>query len=176
MIEEALDRRGKSPDERAAIKKRANSWRARTIFFSIVASTIVALFIGYMNDKDQRDRSVKNCELTQADRRDRVDSLNEQAAALAAQADSTLGNKHPVVYVPPKNDNPVGTIKVLKKPIPKADFAKRPFSQFKDFKVLIITQAKANRASAKRNFNRAKKVKGRIENCDKVFPNPSLVP
>lgn len=175
MIEESLDRRGKNEDEQKAIRRRANAWRARTIVFSIVASTIVALFIGYANDNDQRDRSVKNCELTQADRLDRVDTLRETAGSVGQQADQILGNKRPLVYKPSKKDSGVGVL-VVGKPIPPADFSTPPYKRFADFKPLIIAQAKANRATEQRNIKRAEKVLARIEKCGDVFPAPSLIP
>lgn len=173
---EFVDRRGLDADDQEAIRKRVRAWRARTIIFSIIASTLVALFIGWENDKDQRDRSVKNCVLTQEDRWDRVDSLRESAAASAQQADSVLGNKQPLIYKPAKGDDLAGTLVVGKHPVPAADFSKPPFNKFKDFKALSLANAQQQRLAAARNIARAKKVQKRIENCNKVFPAPSLLP
>lgn len=141
--------------------------RRRTLWFAIVGSCIVSLFFAWANDKDQRERSVKNCQLVQADRRDRYQTLKETAADQGRQADSILGNPHPPIGKD-GNKHP--------KPIPPADFSKRPFNAFADFKALIIQQAKQNRRGQARNIARAKGVRARIEDCNKVFPAPNPIP
>jgi hypothetical protein len=138
----------------------------RVVLISIICSGVVALFIGraievqISNDQTARNRT--NCNLIQSDRLDRIDSLNESAAAAGQQADSILGNKRPLIYK--KGELIVG------KPVKRADFSKPPYKQFKDFKPLIIAQAHNNRSLEQRNLRRAEQTKSRIENCSKVFP------
>lgn len=167
----------RASDDPAIARKLANEvryQRKRTIVISVVAAGLVSLFIGraieVQGQNDQVNRSRTNCQLTQDDRLDRLDALRESAAASAGQADNTLGNTRPMIYVPPKGDNVVGTIRYGKRPIPPADFNKPPFNAFKDFKALIVAQAKGNRAAAARNLARAKKLEKRLEKCNKVFP------
>lgn len=162
-----------SPDEARRYARLHISERRRTIIISVVSACIIALFIGWANDRDQRDRSVKNCQATQEDRYDRIDTLRETAGANYRQSDNTLGNKKPLVY---KEGKPYGKLVAVKKPIPPADFNVPPYSAFKDFKALILAQAKEQRLTAARNVRRANKAIKRVENCDKVFPAPNPIP
>ena len=57
-----------SDDPKAASRIAAvrREGRKRTMFYSAIVAGSVALFFGWANDHDQRDRSVKNCENAQA--------------------------------------------------------------------------------------------------------------
>jgi hypothetical protein len=102
----------------------------RTIFWSILCAGIVALVIGRLIELDtlnqQANRSRKNCNLIQEDRR-------LQADTFALQADQVLGNPH------------------RKPPIKVFVFKGTPF---KKFQPLIVAQAKANRRRAKVYYSR----------------------
>lgn len=111
-------RQDDTPQDRTQASQRRNTGRGLTVFMSIIAAGIVALFFGYANDVDQRSRSIKNCDLIQKDRRD-------FAARLAQSSDQVLGN-------PDKKVKPF-------------DFKHTAFAKFKP---LIVAQAKQDRAQS----------------------------
>lgn len=161
MTDSGVRTRADDPEEPGAetrIEAARSQGRRRTIFYSAFVAGLVALFFGWQNDKDQVQRSRENCRLIQDDRRDRAATVRENAEDLQQGSDFILGN--------PEADPPV---------LP-ADFNKQPFRSFRDVKALVIQQAIEDRASAAENFQREKDILSRIENCQKVFPNPDLNP
>jgi hypothetical protein len=138
--------------------KARHEGRRRTLVYSIIAAGLVSWFFAYANDASQIDRSRVNCDFVQQDRRDRAESVLETARSLKRSSDFVLGDPkaHPVRL--------------------PADFTKDPFKSFASVKALVIKQAKEDRKTSKRNFERAKQIRKRIENCTKVFPRPNILP
>jgi hypothetical protein len=130
--------------------------RRRTVIMSVVASSIVALFIGWGNDYDQRTRSVKNCEAVQLDRRERIGNLRDTAHTQQASADFVLGSK------------------ARHRPVP--NWHKQPFRSYATFRPLVTNTAKQARRESRRDFAAAMAIQKRLENCEKVFPEPNPIP
>jgi len=98
--------------------------RRRTIFYSIIAAGLIALFIGHAIDvsssNKQANRSRQNCQFLN-------DGIKRAAARLDQQADQVLGNVH------------------RRPPIPPFKFKGTPFEKFQ---ALIVAQARQNRTDA----------------------------
>lgn len=149
------------PEVESRIEAARRQGRKRTIFYAALVAGFVALFFGWQNDKDQVDRSRDNCELIQEDRKDRAKSVEESADRLTDEANQVLG--HPG---DPNADPPEPAVK--------------PFvfkgTAFEEFEALIKKGALENRTEAVNNYNRAKEIRKRVENCEEVFPEPDLWP
>lgn len=140
-----LTRLDDPPDGRDRVLAARREGRARTLFYSALVAGLVALVIVRLSevetDNDQIDRSRVNCRLIQDDRRDRAETLNNEA-------DRVLGNQKHV----DENGNP--------DPIPPLNFKGSGFEQYRP---LIVANAKQSRT-------RARVILARIENCNRVFP------
>lgn len=142
------DTDGKEFRERL-IKARSEG-RRRTIMYSIVASGIVSLFIGHLWERnsynDQAERSRKNCELVNEDRRLAYEQLD-------SQSDNVLGDLGEMDGDPDED-------------VERFEFSGTAFEKFQP---LIIVQAQANR-------ERSRLYLERIIDCDEFFPKRAYVP
>jgi hypothetical protein len=134
------------PDGRERIAQARREGRIRTIFYSALVSGLVALAVVRVGEVQNFNEQVA---------RNRVncgllqDDRIDRAVQLEETSDQILGN--------PKND------------IPPADFSKPPYSSFKNLKKLIVANAVQDR-------HRAQEIRGRIENCNRVFPERHALP
>lgn len=143
-------REGDPPELAERLRRARGEGRRRTVVMSIIASGLVSLVIGNFverqADNNQVDRSRKNCETNNSDRRDTANSLDEQS-------DNILGDE-----TTKDGDPNEGVV---------------PFtfegSGFEKFKPLVVAQARAQRMRSREYF-------ARIENCNATFPKRSVIP
>jgi hypothetical protein len=134
------------PDGRDRIAKARREGRARTIFYSALVSGVVALAVVRVGEVQNFNEQVA---------RNRVncgllqDDRRDRALQLEETSDQVLGN--------------------AKKHIKPADFNVPPYSAFKNLRKLIV-------ADSVRDRRRAREIRARIENCNKVFPKRSTLP
>lgn len=126
-----------------------SGYRARILIYSVIASGLVALFIGRAIEvnsiNNQQKRSRENCVLAQRAIKLTADTYDDQADGLLG--DRTAQDGDPNEHIPPFR------------------LAGTPFAKFRP---LLLAQAHAN-------HDRAVAYRGLEENCSKVFPDIHFV-